>query len=134
MKHHFLTPLQDAAPHVQSKQHLKLFLIISESVDCLVCSDEDLRRNILTDFASINWLTVSTYIYSYHHILKQLRIFIDPNKYTSAKKIFEDYLHTSSHITKIQIVTYRSYQAHIFTLPTKWLQTLLIQKSKRNIF
>ena len=57
------TPLQDAAPHVQSKQHLKLFLIISESVDCLVCSDEDLRRNILTDFASINWLTVSTYIY-----------------------------------------------------------------------
>ena len=64
MKHHFLTPLQDAAPHVQSKQHLKLFLIISESVDCLVCSDEDLRRNILTDFASINWLTVSIYIYS----------------------------------------------------------------------
>ena len=59
MKHHFLTPLQDAAPHVQSKQHLKLFLIISESVDCLVCSDEDLRRNILTDFASIIWLTVS---------------------------------------------------------------------------
>ena len=71
-------------------------------------------RNILTDFASINWLTVSTYIYSYHHILKQLRIFIDPNKYTSAKKIFEDYLHTSSHITKIQIVTYRSYLSSYF--------------------
>ena len=33
--------------YVQSKQHLKLFLKISESVDCLVCSDEDLRRNIL---------------------------------------------------------------------------------------
>ena len=63
MKHHFLTPLQDAAPHVQSKQHLKLFLIISESVDCLVCSDEYLRRNILTDFASIKWLTVSIHIY-----------------------------------------------------------------------
>ena len=63
LKHHFLTPLQDAAPHVQSKQHLKLFLIISESVDCLVCSDEDLRPNILTDFASINWLTVSIHIY-----------------------------------------------------------------------
>jgi hypothetical protein len=63
LKHHFLTPLQDAAPQVQSKQHLKLFLIISESVDCLVCSDEDLRRNILTDFASINWLTVSIHIY-----------------------------------------------------------------------
>ena len=62
MKHHFLTPLQNAAPHVQSKQSLKLFF--SESVDCLVCSDEDLRRNILTDFASINWLTVSTYIYT----------------------------------------------------------------------
>ena len=63
LKHHFLTPLQDAAPHVQSKQHLKLFLIISESVDCLVCSDEDLRRNILTDFASIIWLIVSIHIY-----------------------------------------------------------------------
>ena len=62
MKHHFLTPLQNAAPHVQSKQSLKLFF--SESVDCLVCSDEDLRRNILTDFASINWLTVSTYTYT----------------------------------------------------------------------
>ena len=68
---------------------------------------------------------------THYLILKQLRIFIDPNKYTSAKKIFEDYLHTSSHITKIQIVTYRSYQAHIFTLPTKWLQTSLIQKFKR---
>jgi hypothetical protein len=29
----------------------------------LVCSDEDLRRNILTDFASIIWLTVSIHIY-----------------------------------------------------------------------
>ena len=63
MKHHFLTPLQNAAPHVQSKQHLKLLLKISESVDCLVCSDEDLRRTILTDFASINYLTVSIHIY-----------------------------------------------------------------------
>ena len=45
------------------RQEVKLFLIISESVDCLVCSDEDLRRNILTDFASIIWLTVSIHIY-----------------------------------------------------------------------
>ena len=71
MKHHFLTPLQNAVPHVQSKQSLKLFF--SESVDCLVCSDEDLRRNILTDFASINWLTVSTYIYTLHDIVEFMR-------------------------------------------------------------
>ena len=42
---------------------LKMFAQ-GESVDCLVCSDEDLRRNILTDFASIIWLTVSIHIYS----------------------------------------------------------------------
>ena len=65
MKHHFLVPLQNAVPHGQSKQHLKPLLKISESVDCLVCSDEDLRRNILTDFASINWLTVSFQISIY---------------------------------------------------------------------
>ena len=63
LKHHFLTPLQKAATHEQSKQHLKLLLKISESVDCLVCSDEDLRRNILTDFASIIWLIVSIHSY-----------------------------------------------------------------------
>ena len=73
LKHHFLTPLQDAAPHVQSKQHLKLFLIISESVDCLVCSDEDLRRNILTDFASIIWLTVSIHIYIWFFLKTKMR-------------------------------------------------------------
>ena len=53
-------------------------------------------------------------ISTYHHILKQLRVFIDPNKYISAKKIFEDYLYTSSHNTKIQIVTYRSYLSSYF--------------------
>ena len=37
----------------------KTSLYISESVECLVCIEEDLRRNIFTDFTSINWLTVS---------------------------------------------------------------------------
>ena len=63
-----LVPLQNDVPHGQSKQNLK----------------------------SLCWLFPFKYLYVYHHILKQLRIFIDPNKYTSARKIFEDYPHTSS--------------------------------------
>ena len=54
-----LVPLQNAAPHGQSKQQLRPFSWIPESVECLVCIEEDLRQNIFTDFASINWLTVS---------------------------------------------------------------------------
>ena len=37
----------------------RVALIRATWVDCLVCFEEDLRQNILTDFASINWLTVS---------------------------------------------------------------------------
>ena len=43
----------------------EFFLYFVFLVDCLVCTDEDLRRNILTDFASINWLTVSFQISIY---------------------------------------------------------------------
>jgi hypothetical protein len=49
-----LVPLQNAAPHGQSKQQLRPFSWIPESVECLVCIEEDLCRNIFTDFTSIN--------------------------------------------------------------------------------
>ncbi len=89
LKHHFLVPIQNAVPHGQSKQHLKPLLKISESVDCLVCTEEDLGRNILTDFASINWLTVSFQnIYTLNRELFGLRnIYVLNLKTSSPKKM-----------------------------------------------
>ena len=50
---------------------------ISESVECLVCIEEDLRRNIFTDFASINWFLFK---YPYKKIIELLLHMIATSK------------------------------------------------------
>ena len=58
---------------------------ISESVECLVCIEEDLRRNIFTDFASINWFLFK---YPYKKIIELLLYMIATSKASDSKVNF----------------------------------------------